>query len=121
MKPVLFAATANPGASLEFYQSTLGLKLLEESPFALVFDVAGVPLRVQKVEQVNPPPYTTLGFSVPDIVNEVQALQNNNVEFERYPFIEQDALGIWTTPDGARIAWFKDPDGNLLSLSQSPA
>ena len=74
---------------------------------------------VQKVEQVNPLPYTALGFSVTDIVEKINSLTAKGVVFERYEFLQQDDLGIWTTPDGARIAWCKDPDGNVVSLTEA--
>lgn len=120
MQAILFAATANPDNSRHFYENLLGLTFLSEQPHALVFDVDGIEFRIQKVEQVTPAPYTTLGFKTGDINSEIARLREKGLSFEDYPFLEQDALGIWTTPDGARIAWCKDPDGNVVSLTQHP-
>ena len=117
-KPILFAATANPEQSLSFYQDVLGLQLISDQPFALVFSTAGIMLRVQKVEQVMPPPYTSLGWEVVNLAQTTSELINKGVVFERFPFLDQDDAGIWTTPDGAQVAWFKDPDGNLISITQ---
>jgi len=117
-KPILFTATANPEKSRSFYQDTLGLQLISDQPYALVFDTAGIMLRVQKVEQVTPPSYTVLGWEVGDIGLSVTELVEKGVAFEQFPFLTQDETGIWTTPDGARVAWFKDPDGNMISITQ---
>jgi catechol 2,3-dioxygenase-like lactoylglutathione lyase family enzyme len=113
-----FAATDDAPGSLAFYRDVLGLRLIADEPFALVFDAGGTMLRIQKAGQVQPPPYTTLGWQVSDIEQVVRALREKAVEFERYQHLEQDAAGIWTTPDGTKVAWFKDPCGNLLSLTQ---
>lgn len=121
MKPVLFSATANPASSRQFYEQMLGLRFVEDGPFALVFDADGIMLRIQKVEQVVPLPYTLLGFEVADIAVKVSELASKGVVFQRYDFLPQDDAGIWTTDDGARIAWFQDPDGNTLSLTQTVA
>jgi catechol 2,3-dioxygenase-like lactoylglutathione lyase family enzyme len=117
-KPIAFVATAAPAGAVAFYRDVLGLKLVEDSPFALVFDLAGTMLRIQKVETLSPLPYTALGWHVEDIAAVTQALTQRGVRFERYPRLEQDARGIWTSPSGAKVAWFKDPDGNGLSLTQ---
>ena len=91
----------------------------EELPFALVFDLDGVMLRVTTVKELTPAAYTVLGWRTGDISATVRALQQSGVVFERYPGMAQDELGIWTVPGGAaRVAWFKDPDGNTLSVSQ---
>jgi catechol 2,3-dioxygenase-like lactoylglutathione lyase family enzyme len=115
---IAFAATADAERAKAFYASILGLRLTEDTPFALVFDAAGTPLRVAKVAEVVPAPYTLLGWSVPDMGEAVRALARKGVVFERYAGMPQDERGVWTTPDGARVAWFKDPDGNVLSLTQ---
>ncbi len=112
-----FAATANAPRARTFYEGTLGLHLLSDDQFALVFDSNGTQLRVQKVEVVHPPAYTVLGWQVADIRSMVVALSGAGVTFERYSFMQQDAAGIWTAPGGTPVAWFKDPDGNLLSLT----
>ena len=117
--PIAFIATAMSDRSKAFYSDTLGLPLLSEDPFSLVFDLAGIPLRVQKVRELQPQPFTALGWQVPDAAATVDELRARGVAFEQYPFLQQDALGIWDAPGGARVAWFKDPDGNLLSLTQA--
>jgi catechol 2,3-dioxygenase-like lactoylglutathione lyase family enzyme len=112
-------ATRDPERAKKFYRDTLGLPLVsEELPFALVFDVSGAMLRVTIVEKLDPAPFTVLGWQVPDITIAAAALQKAGVEFLRYPGMPQDEIGIWTSPNGAKVAWFKDPDGNTLSLSQ---
>jgi catechol 2,3-dioxygenase-like lactoylglutathione lyase family enzyme len=113
-----FVATADAGRALRFYGEVLGLKLVSDNPYALLFDAAGTELRVQKVDEVEPRPYTVLGWEVGDIEATVDALAGRGVNFERYHGLTQDGRGIWTTPGGARVAWFKDPDGNTLSLTQ---
>jgi catechol 2,3-dioxygenase-like lactoylglutathione lyase family enzyme len=115
---VAFVATTSAERARAFYGDVLGLPLLSEDPYALVFDAHGTRLRVQKVETVQPPPYTVLGWQVADITQAVQALSQRGVEVERFPALEQDSLGIWTTPDASRVAWFKDPEGHMLSLTQ---
>ncbi len=120
-RAVAFLATSNPSMSLRFYRDIVGIPLLEDTPFALVFDVDGTVLRIQKAERVVEAPYTSFGLEVDDIESEVQRLQRAGVTFVRYPHFEQDELNIWTAPGGARVAWFKDPDGNLLSLSMHDA
>lgn len=103
---------------MHFYGSVLGLPLLEDTPFALVFNSNGTTLQIQKVEKVSPPPYTSLGWSVPDIRSTARRLATAGVKFERYNGLSQDEQGIWATPTGALVAWFRDPDGNTLSLTQ---
>lgn len=104
-----------------FYRDTLGLRLVsEELPFALVFDVNRIMLRLAVVKEHPAFPGTILGWEVPDVSAAVQVLMKAGVQFERYDFVKQDELGIWTTPTGARVAWFKDPDGNVLSVSEHP-
>jgi len=113
-----FLATADPMAARAFYEGTLGLVLREETTFALVFDLGGTELRIQKVGSFDPQPFTALGWAVADIEPLVLNLGAAGVAFERYDGLPQDELGIWQAPGGARIAWFKDPDGNLLSLTE---
>ena len=114
-----FIATTNPARSKGFYQGTLGFRLVSDDEFAIAFDCDGIELRIQKVDQVLPHPFTALGWRVPDIREAVGGLVTRGVTFERYSFLEQDEQGVWQAPSGARVAWFKDPDGNLLSLSES--
>ncbi len=118
-KLVGFVGVRDAERAKAFYRDTLGLKLvLEELPFALVFDCQGTELRVTIVREVVAAPYTVLGWAVSDITATVSRLATAGVQFQRYPQIQQDELGIWTAPGGARVAWFQDPDGNLLSISQ---
>jgi catechol 2,3-dioxygenase-like lactoylglutathione lyase family enzyme len=115
---IAFAATKDPQGAREFYEDVLGLRLVADEPFALVFDANGTMLRIQKVEQTVTLPYTALGWQVDDIAETVRGLAAKGVTFERYPSMEQDELGVWTSPGGTRVAWFKDPGANLLSLTQ---
>ena len=117
-KIVAFVGTTQPESAKTFYGGTLGLRLVSEDGFALVFDANGVMLRVAKVREIAAAQYTVLGWEVSDILAKVKEMNQAGVQFERYSFPGQDELGIWTAPGGARVAWFKDPDGNLLSISQ---
>lgn len=118
---VAFAPTVNQARAIEFYRDKLGLELKSHDGFAATFDARGITLRVSTVpEPFHPQPFTILGWSVADIASTIRQLQSAGVAFERYPQVAQDELGIWTVPGGsAQIAWFKDPDGNILSLSQA--
>lgn len=115
---ITFIATKQPETAREFYQKTLGLRLLADDDFAIVFDANGIMLRVQKMSEHTPRNYTVLGWNVADIGAEINELSERGVRFERYAGLEQDESGVWTSPSGAKIAWFKDPDGNVLSLTQ---
>ena len=117
--PIAFIATVMPDRSRAFYAETLGLRLLADDQFSLVFDLAGVPLRVPKVRELQPQPFTVLGWTVDDVAAELAELRSRGVAFERFPGMGQDDDGIWRAPGGARIAWFKDPDGNVLSIAQA--
>lgn len=117
-KIISFVATKDPARSLEFYAGTLGLKLVSDDPFALVFDANGTMLRVQKVHELVPAKHTILGWEVTDIDAKAKELMKRGVHFERFEGLAQDESGVWTTPSGAKVAWFKDPDGNTLSLTQ---
>jgi catechol 2,3-dioxygenase-like lactoylglutathione lyase family enzyme len=117
-KPVLFLATANAKQSRAFYGSVLGLTFVADEQPALVFQVGDSMLRIQKVERVHAAPYTALGWTVSDIRQTVKRLHAAGVVFERYEGMDQDADGVWHAPSGAFVAWFKDPDGNTLSLTQ---
>ena len=117
-KLVAFVSTANATRARAFYRNTLGLTLVSEDEYALVFDSAGAPLRVALAQEVIPAKYTVLGWQVKDIRETVTALKKAGVIFEIFGFFKQDELGIWTSPSGAQVAWFKDPDGNVLSVSQ---
>jgi len=116
---IAFVPTRDPDRARAFYRDLLGLRLISEQlPFALVFDAHGVMLRVTVVKELTPPPYTALGWEVPNIEDAVASLTAKGLQFERYPNMNLDQLGIWTAPDGSKVAWFRDPDGNTLSLSQ---
>lgn len=117
-KVIIFVATQNPASALKFYLETLGLTLVSDDPYALVFDVNGSMLRVQKVPELVPARHTVLGWEVPDIGAAIKELMQKGVRFEHYDGLTQDESGVWTTPSGAQVAWFKDPDGNTLSLTQ---
>ncbi len=116
-KVVAFVAARNADRARAFYRDTLGLRLVGEDGFALVFDVCGTTLRVA-LGEVTPQKGTVLGWEVPDIAAAVKELGRAGVTFTRYDGMGQDELGIWTAPGGARVAWFHDPDGNVLSVSQ---
>jgi catechol 2,3-dioxygenase-like lactoylglutathione lyase family enzyme len=117
-KLVAFVATRDPSRAKEFYRDALGLQLISEDEFALVFDALGTMLRVTRVQELAAAKYTVLGWQVRDIVQTAKDLQKANVTLQRYPGMQQDEVGIWTSPSGARVAWFKDPDGNTLSITQ---
>lgn len=113
-----FVATTDLARAREFYGSTLGVEVVEENPYALVCDVGGTMLRVTLVETPAGVGYTVLGWRVGDIAATVDALAGKGVAFTRYEGMGQDERGIWTTPGGDQVAWFTDPDGNVLSLTQ---
>jgi catechol 2,3-dioxygenase-like lactoylglutathione lyase family enzyme len=117
---IAFTQTAQPEKAKAFYRDILGLKLVEDSPFALVFWAGSTMLRIQKVPELTPLPFTVLGWNVPDIRATLANLSSKGVKFERYDGMPQDDAGIWVTPSGAGVCWFKDPDGNTLSLTQFP-
>jgi catechol 2,3-dioxygenase-like lactoylglutathione lyase family enzyme len=115
---VAFLSTSDPARAKAFYVDVLGLPLVSEDGFALVFDLNGTTLRLTLVGQLTPQPFTVLGWSVEDIGAVVRELFIRGVVFERYASLDQDAAGVWRSPSGAQVAWFKDPDGNVLSVSQ---
>lgn len=117
-RPILFLATSDPVAARAFYEHVLGLPFVEDSPAALVFDVGGTQLRIQKMDDVRTVGRTVLGWEVSDIDEAIEALRNRGAGFETYPHLDQSANGVWTSPSGAKVAWFRDPDGNTLSLTQ---
>jgi len=122
-KLMAFAATTDPAKARAFYEGVLGLRLAsDEAPFALVFDASGTMLRVTTVKEHHPDPFTVLGWQVDSIESTVHELAAAGVEFQRYAGVnEKDPHAIWNSPSGARIAWFKDPDGNVLSVTEFPA
>jgi catechol 2,3-dioxygenase-like lactoylglutathione lyase family enzyme len=118
---VAFVPTVDLERAHAFFGGVLGLTRVESSPFANAYDAHGTMLRVTRVEQLQPPPFTVLGWAVHDVAAAVASLRAGGVEPIDYPGMEQDADGVWTAPSGARVAWFRDPDGNTLSLSQADA
>ena len=118
LKIMAFAATTNPKAARGFYEDIVGATFVEDSPFALVFDVGGVMLRVQKIEKFSPHPFTQLGFEVADVRAAVAEFKARGAVFEKFGLPGQDADGIWAAPGGALIAWCKDPDGIVLSRTE---
>ena len=115
---VAFVATRDGAKARRFYEQVLGLRLISDEPWAIVFDAAGTTIRVQKVEAFAPQTFTVLGWEVADIDAAVAELARRDVRFERYAGMDQDERGVWRSPSGARVAWFKDPDGNTLSITQ---
>ena len=118
-KVVAFVPITNSENSRAFYEGVLGLPFIGEDDFAMVFEANGVTVRAVKMKEFKPVPYTILGWEVSGIENVIRNLREKGVRFEVFGFFKQDELGIWTAPGGAKVAWFKDPDGNLLSVSQN--
>jgi len=117
---IAFVATSSPEAARAFYEGVLGLAFRADEPDALVFHSGPTMIRVSKVPPFAPAPFTVLGWKVRDILAEVKSLAARGVRFERFPGFTQDPHGIATFPDGTQVAWFKDPDGNMLSLTEFP-
>jgi catechol 2,3-dioxygenase-like lactoylglutathione lyase family enzyme len=115
---IAFASSTDLVRARTFYEEVLGLPLADQNPYACVFDANGTMLRITAVAEVAHPGYTVLGWRVADIRRSVEQLESRGVVFARYDGMEQDAQGVWTTPGGDRIAWFTDPDGNVLSLTE---
>jgi catechol 2,3-dioxygenase-like lactoylglutathione lyase family enzyme len=118
-----FVAISDKDTALAFYQDKLGLTLIaDQSPFALVFDLTGTPLRATFVPDpaaFKPQQFTVLGWRVEDIDVKAAELAAAGVEFNHYPFVQNGhPHGVWDAPGGVRIAWFNDPFGNVLSLQQ---
>ncbi|MEO6600353.1 MAG: VOC family protein [Polyangiaceae bacterium] len=117
-KLMAFVATKRPEEARAFYEGKLGLPVVSDDPYAIAFDANGTHLRIQKVADFEPLPFTALGWQVSDIMAAVEALRGRGVTFQTFPGLGQDAHGIWSAPSGAQVAWFRDPDGNTLSLTQ---
>ena len=115
---IAFVATTDLARGREFYEGTLGLHVVEQSDFACVIDANGTMLRLAAAASVATPGYTVLGWNVADIAGTVTNLTGRGVIFNRYDGMNQDDSGVWTTPGGDKVAWFTDPDGNVLSLTQ---
>jgi len=119
---IAFVPTRDPGQARQFYEETLGLDFIGEDPFALVFNAHGTTLRIFNVSEVKgfkAAPFTIVGWQVTNVSDTLRDLVKKGVQFERFPGMDQDAKGIWKSPSGARVAWFKDPDGNILSITQA--
>jgi catechol 2,3-dioxygenase-like lactoylglutathione lyase family enzyme len=118
--PAIVICARDRSRSTAFYRDTLGLRLAYEDHFAAVFNIAGVTLRISAVPDFTPHEHTVLGFQVTDVQSSVKALRNAGVTFNLYPQFKHDELGIWTAPGGKiSVAWFKDPDGNVLSITNA--
>jgi catechol 2,3-dioxygenase-like lactoylglutathione lyase family enzyme len=118
-KIVALVPTSDGDRAKTFYVEKLGLKFLSDDGFAIVLDANGNKVRLTKMREVKPEPFTVLGWEVSNIADAVRGLQGRGVSFELFhDFMKQDDLGIWTAPDGTKVAWFKDPDGNILSVSE---
>jgi catechol 2,3-dioxygenase-like lactoylglutathione lyase family enzyme len=111
--PIIDAKRSRP-----FYEEVLGLRFVSDDPFALVMNANGVMVRLAKVGKFTPAGFTVMGWEVSAIEEAVSELGKKGVRFEKFAGLPQDELGIWTTPGGDKVAWFKDPDGNILSVSQ---
>lgn len=118
---VAFVPTLDLAVAREFYEKVLGLRVVEESVFAVVYDAAGTQLRVTRVERLETAPYTVLGWRVENISERLAALRVAGVPAKRYDGLQQDEDGVWIAPGGTQVAWFNDPDGNTLSLQQEPS
>jgi catechol 2,3-dioxygenase-like lactoylglutathione lyase family enzyme len=115
---VAFVPTRDSAKAREFYESVLGLRFVKDDGFAMVLDANGIMIRVAKVADFKPAQFTILGWQVVEIEKVVEELTSRGVHFEIFGFFKQDTLGIWTAPTGDKVAWFKDPDGNILSVSE---
>jgi catechol 2,3-dioxygenase-like lactoylglutathione lyase family enzyme len=118
-EPIGFIPSIDLDRARRFYQDVLGLHLLtDQSPLALVFELKGALLRVVRLDMYPAARHTIFGWKVVNIRNAVAVLVYNGIEMIHYPGMQQDPNGIWAAPDGAQVAWFKDPDGNILSISE---
>jgi len=115
---IAFVAITDSAKARAFYEGVLGLRFVKDDGFALVFDANGTMVRAAKVPDFKPAQFTILGWQVEDIEDVVRGLRAKDVHFEIFGFFKQDELGIWTAPTGDKVAWFKDPDGNILSVSE---
>ncbi|HXU21245.1 MAG TPA: VOC family protein [Verrucomicrobiae bacterium] len=117
-KLIGFVPTRDSTRAREFYEGKLGFQFVSDDPFALVMRAGKNLIRIAKVKDFTPAQYTVLGWEVENIEVIVKWLQERGVVFEKYPFVQDQTLGIWTAPNGDEVAWFKDPDGNVLSVSR---
>jgi catechol 2,3-dioxygenase-like lactoylglutathione lyase family enzyme len=114
-----FVPTQDSRKAREFYEGKLGFEFVSDDPFALVVRAGDTTVRIAKgAKDFRPAAYTILGWEVENIEAVCRWLKERGVILERYPFVQDQELGVWTTPGGDKVAWFKDPDGNVLSISQ---
>jgi catechol 2,3-dioxygenase-like lactoylglutathione lyase family enzyme len=113
-----FIPTLSAEGAKNFYRDRLGLRLVSEDPYGLDFVISGSALRISIVNELNAQTFTVLGWNVANINSAIEWLNKKGIQCEKYPDLEQDNLGVWTSPSGAKVAWFKDPDGNILSVSE---
>ena len=119
--PIGFVPTTKPETVRPFFEGTLGLTFVSEDQFAFVFRMGPAPgtmLRIVRAQDCTPAPFTIFGWETQNIEVTVDELTAKGIEFLRFGFFPQDDRGIWNAPGGDRIAWFKDPSGNTLSVSQ---
>ena len=116
---IAFVPTRDAARSRMFYEDTLGLRFVSDDSFAVVMDANGTMIRIVRLGEFTPAPYTIVGWQVEDIHQTIAAMSGKDIEFKRYPYFEQSEDGVWSAPDGAQVAWFSDPDGNTLSISES--
>jgi len=117
-KIIAFIPTKDADAARSFYEGLLGLRFVSDDAFAIVMDANGIMVRIVRVGDFTPAQFTILGWEVSDIQQSVAELAAKGLKFTRYPYFEQSPDGVWSAPGGAKVAWFADPDGNTLSLSQ---
>ena len=119
-KMIGFLVTTNPANATAFYRDTLGFTFVKDDGFALVFNAHGTMVRITKAKEHKPAVGTVLGWEVDDVHAAIRELSARGVRFEQFnlPFMKQDELGMWTAPNSDQVAWFKDPDGNVLSISR---
>jgi catechol 2,3-dioxygenase-like lactoylglutathione lyase family enzyme len=117
-KLIGFVPTNDSKRARDFYEGKLGFQFVSDDQFALVMQAGESMIRIAKAANFTPAQYTVMGWEVTDIETMVKWLNGRGVAFEKYPLVQDRELGIWTTPNGDKVAWFKDPDGNVLSLSQ---
>jgi catechol 2,3-dioxygenase-like lactoylglutathione lyase family enzyme len=117
-KLTAFVAITDYDKSRAFYEGILGLKFLSQDNFAMVMESSGTKIRMAKLPNLQPAQFTVLGWEVSNIEKIVGDLQSRGVQFDRYPFMPQEGPPIWTAPGGDKVAWFKDPSGNVLSLAE---
>lgn len=115
---IAFVPITDSDKSRRFYEGVLGLRFVQDDGFALVLEANGIMIRAAKMKEFVPAQFTILGWQVSDIETTVRELSKKGVQFEVFGFAKQNELGIWTSPSGAKVAWFKDPDGNVLSVTE---